>query len=280
MAAFQSRYLGVQPFKTSDRHIFFGRDEDIDNLLDTILLEKLIVLFGKSGYGKSSLLNAGIVPRLTDENQANSFRFRPIEVRFTAYVEGQSLSPIETMRYLLRDVQNTEGSNFLQNGVVEDSLWRQFKQRQAVENGQFVLIFDQFEEFFSYPADQQAVFRKQLSELLYTDIPQSIRAKMGDLSEAERRYLATPMQIKAVFAIREDRMSFLDSMKTELPQILHKRYQLRPLSIAQAQQAITEPAAMAGDFVSPKFQYTEGGLPSISGTLPSFTRDSMYSQTI
>ena len=60
MAATQSRYLGVQPFKTSDKHIFFGRDEDIENLHDFIILEKLIVLFGKSGYGKSSLLNAGI----------------------------------------------------------------------------------------------------------------------------------------------------------------------------------------------------------------------------
>ena len=93
MAAKLSRYLGVQPFKTTDRHIFFGRDEDIENLHDFILLEKLVVLFGKSGYGKSSLLNAGIIPRLMDDKQPAAFRFRPIEVRFTTYIEGQSITP-------------------------------------------------------------------------------------------------------------------------------------------------------------------------------------------
>ncbi|MCB0574552.1 MAG: hypothetical protein KDC61_08295, partial [Saprospiraceae bacterium] len=93
MAATKSRYLGVQPFKTSDQDLFFGRNEDIENLHDFILLEKLVVLFGKSGYGKSSLLNAGIMPRLLDERQPPAFRFRPIEVRFTDYDEKHSIPP-------------------------------------------------------------------------------------------------------------------------------------------------------------------------------------------
>ena len=82
MAAKLTRYLGVQPFKTSDKHIFFGRDEDIDNLLDLIMLEKLIVLFGKSGYGKSSLLSAGIVPKLTDSEQPDTLSFSPYRSAF------------------------------------------------------------------------------------------------------------------------------------------------------------------------------------------------------
>ena len=273
MAVQQSRYLGVQPFKTSDKHLFFGRDEDIENLHDTILLEKLIVLFGKSGYGKSSLLNAGIVPRLTAAEQPPSERFRPIEVRFTSFAVGQSVSPMDTMQFLLKDVPLTEGGVFLKKTDYADTLWGQFKQRQGVENGQFVLIFDQFEEFFSYPTEQQDVFKRQLSELLYTDIPQAVRAKMGEFSEAERRYLATPMHIKAVFAIREDRMSFLDSMKDALPAILHKRYKLAPLSIEQAKQAITQPAVMDGDFLSEKFEYTEGGLAAIVKALTTATVD-------
>ena len=94
----RNRYPGVQPFKTSDRDLFFGRDADIDNLHDFLMLEKLVVLFGKSGYGKSSLLSAGIVPRLTDPAQPVSFQFAPIEVRFGVYVEGQSFSLLETTR--------------------------------------------------------------------------------------------------------------------------------------------------------------------------------------
>jgi hypothetical protein len=264
MAAKLTRYLGVQPFKTSDKHIFFGRDEDIDNLLDLIMLEKLIVLFGKSGYGKSSLLSAGIVPKLTDPEQPDTFRYRPIEVRLGTYIENQSLTPFETTKRFIADLPMSKGAEFLTHWQTEDSLWRLLKQRQDLENGQFVLIFDQFEELFSYPLEQQVVFKKQLAELLYTHIPQQIRARLDELSPSERSFMIKPLTIKAVFAIRSDRMSLLDSLKDALPAILHKRYELRPLSTQQAKDAITKPASIANaDFLTPPFEYTEGGLNAI-----------------
>jgi hypothetical protein len=264
MAAKLTRYLGVQPFKTSDKHIFFGRDEDIDNLLDLIMLEKLIVLFGKSGYGKSSLLSAGIVPKLTDTEQPDTFRYRPIEVRLGTYIENQSLTPFETTKRFIADLPISKGSDFLPKLQTEDSLWRQLKQRQDVENGQFVLIFDQFEELFSYPIEQQIQFKKQLAELLYTHIPQHIRAQLNDLSPTERAFMVKPLTIKAVFAIRSDRMSLLDTLKDTLPAILNKRYELRPLSTQQAKDAITKPAGIiSDDFSTPPFEYTDGGLNAL-----------------
>lgn len=264
MAAKLTRYLGVQPFKTSDKHIFFGRDEDIENLLDLIMLEKLIVLFGKSGYGKSSLLSAGIVPKLTDSEQPDTFRYRPIEVRLGTYIENQSLTPFETTKRFIADLPTSKGTEFLNNWQTEDSLWRLLKQRQDLENGQFVLIFDQFEELFSYPLDQQLVFKKQLAALLYTHIPQHIRAKLDELAPVERAFMVKPLTIKTVFAIRSDRMSLLDSLKDALPDILHKRYELRPLSTQQAKDAITKPASIVSDdFSTPPFEYTEGGLNAI-----------------
>ncbi|MBL7817564.1 MAG: SUMF1/EgtB/PvdO family nonheme iron enzyme [Saprospiraceae bacterium] len=289
MAAKLSRYLGVQPFKTTDRHIFFGRDEDIENLHDFILLEKLVVLFGKSGYGKSSLLNAGIMPRLMDDKQPAAFQFRPIEVRFTTYIEGQSITPLETMKRLVRDIPREKNADFLsdftdgtsRDNREGDTLWLQFKQRQTVANGQFVLIFDQFEELFSYPVEQQETFRKQLAELFYTDIPQSVRAKLDTLSDEQRRYVAKPMNVKAVFAIRSDRMSLLDSMKDVMPAILHKRYELHSLTTKQARKAIVEPAKLEqGDtFASPAFEYTEGGLDAIIKALTTITTESKETTT-
>ena len=280
MAATQSRYLGVQPFKTSDKHIFFGRDEDIENLHDFIMLEKLIVLFGKSGYGKSSILNAGIVPKLTDDTQPQAFRFRPVEVRLGTFVDGQSFAPTDTMKWLLENVPITEGSDFLTDLSDEDTLWRQFKQRQTAANGQFVLIFDQFEEFFSYPLAQQATFRRQLAELLYSDIPQSVRAKLDTLTDEQRRFVVKPMNIKAVFAIRSDRMSMLDVLKDVLPAILHKRYELRPLSPSQAREAIVEPANIENaSFSSPRFEYTEGALSAIIRALTTITIDGKETTT-
>ena len=111
---------------------------------------------------------------------------------------------------------------------------------------------------------QQEIFRRQLAEVLYADIPQSVRARLDELTDEQRQYVVKPMNIKAVFAIRSDRMSLLDSMKDTLPAILHKRYELRSLTHSQAKDAIIKPARIISeDFASPPFEYTEGGLSAI-----------------
>ena len=326
----RNRYLGVQPFRKGDRHLFFGRDEDIENLHDFILLEKIVVLFGKSGYGKSSLLSAGVLPRLTDEAQPAAYRFRTVEARFGNYVEGSSFAPLETLRRILEkempgtasdltDLTNFQNLSNLSTSA--PSLWQLFKQRQfsvppsetpvgggrsAVGSGQsvaqpeirnqesgirnpksgirnqesetrnqFLLVFDQFEEFFSYPAEQQEAFRRQLAELLYTDVPQQVRENLDALSPEARRRMATPMNVKAVFSIRSDRMSHLDSMKDALPTILHKRYELRPLTRSQAEAAIVMPARLGHDaagswqeqYATPPFEYDRPALDAMLGSL-------------
>lgn len=60
------RYPGVKPFEASDTALFFGRDRDRTDLFDLVHREQLTVLFGKSGYGKSSLLKAGLIPKLIE----------------------------------------------------------------------------------------------------------------------------------------------------------------------------------------------------------------------
>ena len=83
------RYPGVRPFEAGDSALFFGRDRDIADLYEMIRAERLVVLFGKSGYGKSSLLNAGVLPKLPA-----AFRGKtcvPIAIRLGAYARGESL---------------------------------------------------------------------------------------------------------------------------------------------------------------------------------------------
>jgi hypothetical protein len=267
----RNRYPGVQPFKTSDRDLFFGRDADIDNLHDFLMLEKLVVLFGKSGYGKSSLLSAGIVPRLTDPAQPASFQFAPISVRFGVYAEGQSFSPLETTRKRIEALPPAADLDFLPAG---DSLWSLLKQRQHPGQAQFVLLFDQFEEFFSYPAEQQQAFRRQLAELLYTTLPAGIREQLDRLDADQLRRAVQPLPAKALLSIRSDRMSLLDSMKDVLPAILHKRYELKPLRPAQAREAMVQPALLGQEapdqpvgFHSPPFEYTPAALDRIEREL-------------
>ncbi|MDG5804698.1 hypothetical protein P9869_18895 [Streptomyces ossamyceticus] len=60
-------YRGLARFEPGDRHLFFGRDQMLDQLGRLVCEHRFAVLFGPSGSGKSSLLRAGLVPRLQEE---------------------------------------------------------------------------------------------------------------------------------------------------------------------------------------------------------------------
>lgn len=140
-AHYHKRYPGVKPFSTDERNLFFGRDRDIDDLLDLLWLEKLVVLFGKSGYGKSSLINAGLLPELAKDAV-------PLVVRLGAYVQGQSPTPVENLRTRLEEVlTDNPAAHFIQKLPVTPTLWQLVKSKQSDKNWRYVLVFDQFEEF-------------------------------------------------------------------------------------------------------------------------------------
>lgn len=292
------RYMGVKPFEATNRTIFFGRDEDIEGLFNLILSEKLVVLFGKSGYGKSSLLNAGVLP-LFQEEEEEERRAIVVEVRLGSYAKDKTRSPLKTtlakLQEKLPDTGVEPDGDFLSTlypDAAERPLWYHVKRRQSASpGGRFVVVFDQFEEFFSYPAAEQDLFKRELAELLYSDIPQHLRKRFPELTPEAKRQLAQPMNVKAVFAIRADRISLLDSMTDALPAILHKRYELRSLTPAQAREAIVRPAALThpapdthahaedagppipsgagANFSTPPFEFTEAALQKILTELSS-----------
>jgi len=285
----QYRYMGVKPFEAANRSLFFGRDEDIEGLFNLIFSEKLVVLFGKSGYGKSSLLNAGVLP-LFQEEEEEERRAIVVEVRLGTYVKDQSRTPLGSVLAKLQEklpdsVIEPDGDylDALYPNAADRPLWYHVKRRQPVSpGGRFVVVFDQFEEFFSYPVAEQEQFKRELAELLYSDIPQHLRRRLAELTPDAKRQLAQPMQVKAVFSIRADRISLLDSMTDVLPAILHKRYELRSLTPAQARDAIVKPAGLTtpppngrgdvedtapplpfgggAEFATPPFEFTEAAL--------------------
>lgn len=272
------RYPGVKPFETSEANRFFGRERDLSDFYRLVAMEKLVLLFGKSGYGKSSLLNAGIIPLFAaeplekeDKNGGlEKVTFKPVTVRFGNFVEGHSSMPLVKLQEKLMEAfpeEPPEGA-FLDFFPEKKTggLWFACKRRSMQH---LVLLFDQFEEFFSYPQDQQYAFRLQLAELLYTRIPQTMRDRWADLSKDEKNYLSHPMEVKAVFVIRSDRMSELNKLSEELPAILHKRYELKALTHQQAREAVVRPAALpqSEGFVAPSFGYETDALSRIISEL-------------
>src|SRR6516225_3032202 len=57
-------YPGLRPFRVEESVVFFGRDEQIDQLLARLERQHFLAVVGTSGCGKSSLVHAGLIPAL------------------------------------------------------------------------------------------------------------------------------------------------------------------------------------------------------------------------
>jgi hypothetical protein len=253
------RYPGVTPFTTEQANVFFGRMQDTDELFRLIKREPLVVLYGKSGLGKSSLINAGIVPECQKEKT-----YMPVIIRFGAWTEDTTLSPVETIKNaLINSNKQSVLSRLIQS---DDSLWKYAKEKQFGKEGKPLLIFDQFEELFSYPTQQIQAFQQEVSELLNTGIPLRFRRaleKTEDISDAEEEILESPLEARIVFAIRSDRMHLMDRLTTYLPNVLRNCFELRALKREDAQNAIVAPARAEGSFKTQPFEYSDAAVTNL-----------------
>jgi len=264
------RYPGTKPFGADQQDLFFGRDDDIRQLLSRISLEQMIVLYSKSGLGKSSLINAGILPQVLKDKV-----YTPISTRFGAFASNNTESPIVKTKKQIRATGSFTESTLLDKLIPRgNSLWYHIKNQQLIypNRRKFLLIFDQFEELFTYKRGEIHTFKKELSELLNEKIPRQFRHALdrqyesGEaiLTEDELVALHQPVEIKVLLAIRSDRMSSLNDMKDYFPQILRHCYQLGELDEDQACEAILSPASKIDeDFITPPFSYEEKALEKI-----------------
>ncbi len=267
-----NRYPGIRPFRSDERALFFGRRDDTERLLRLIRLEKIVILYGKSGYGKSSLLQAGVCPQLLD---AGDLPFK--EIRFGPYTSASFLQPAKMLTlsvglsvYEIEDMSSGLGQavRVMRDSFTDDgSLWLTLKLRQlATGNHRFLLLFDQFEELFTYPSEQVLEFKRQLAEALFTLVPdrfgRALAKNPGALTADEQAAFYTPLDFKVVFSIRADRMSQLNTLKDYLPNLLQHAYLLDALDEHQATEAITAPALLPSgeDFDTPPFRYDPAAL--------------------
>ncbi|MFZ2898500.1 MAG: WD40 repeat domain-containing protein [Saprospiraceae bacterium] len=263
----QFRYPGVRPFQRSQANLFFGRDKDREELLQLVDLDKLTVLYSKSGLGKSSLLNAALLPAVEKAG-----KLRPFSFRFGAWYKGKEGTPLDVLTHSLAEQAGDEPSFLDEIGRPDmNPLWFYLKkiQIQHPDKTGFLLILDQFEELFSYPQELVRNFGRRLASALYQDIPQSILNNFEKryqenpqfLTKEEMDLLHQPFDLKVLFAIRSDRLSLLDELTPYLPKILGRLYRLDALSAEAAEEAILNPAYQKGDeFASPRFDYNDQAL--------------------
>jgi tetratricopeptide (TPR) repeat protein len=259
MSVLADRYPGAQPFGDTalDRLRFRGRDTESELLLHQLAGADLLVLFGKPGLGKTSLLNARLFPLLRERD------FLPLPVRFN---QSDSLSPLQVFIVAIEQTCKADKIDYTPGDV--GGLWEFFKTAVFWRGDRLqtpVLVLDQFEEIFTLQAEE---FRwsaaAELGELVSRRLPDRLRQRLE--SDDVLGFSEKAPEVKVLLSMREDDLGMLQELTPQMPSILQNRLRLTPLSDADARRAITDPAALVSErmeFATTPFAYEPGTVEDI-----------------
>lgn len=262
-------YRGLQPYTEDDEALFFGRDAEKAILIDKILADKLTLLFAATGVGKSSLLQAAVMPELKRPHRENldvvyynDWVTPPLRgLTATIISTLQERGKIDATTFSSIAAQSKHPSPTLPEGEGDAPLLRRGDGGEVPGSLQdlltvcatfasepLIIILDQFEEFFQYQryTADFTPFLQQLSEAV--------------------RDRETPVTF--LISMREDFALNLNAFKGYLPNTLFENYyRLEKLEVAAAKAAIAEPVERFG------FRYEEGLLDELLSDLAEQERE-------
>jgi hypothetical protein len=242
----QHPWLGLDSFTEETRAFFYGREEEVAELGRRVQRKLLTILFGQSGLGKTSILRAGIVPRL------RPLGYCPVYVRID--YSPESPSPSEQIKGAIFRATQASGQ-WTQAGVAVEgeSLWEFMHHRDDVlrdATGRTLtplLIFDQFEEIFTlgqtdeFGRRRAAEFIGDLADLVENRPPKALEERIERDEAAAERFDFARSDYRILIALREDYLAHLEGLKTDMPSITQNRMRLARMTGAQALDAVRKP---------------------------------------
>jgi hypothetical protein len=252
LAGKAARYPGAHSFGDDhlSRTLFFGRKMESARLVDQILANRVVVVYGRSGLGKTSLIRAGIAEGLHRDG------LLPLIVRVNDPNGGPFKSILNDIEREARD----HGAEYVRGSA--HSLWHYFKTTEFWSGDRLMiptLILDQCEELLTlHTPEQRDRFLEQLAAVIRGTPP--VAPERLPLDRADESQLPevspTAPRVRVVIGIREDYLGFLEDVAERVPDILHNRLRLTPLNRKTARDAIVEPAKVDNPALRvPPFEY-------------------------
>jgi hypothetical protein len=150
-------YRGLEVFHEEDAHFFFGRAAFAEQLLTKITNEQLplIAVVGASGSGKSSVVRAGLLPRLRLEKAPiwTATIFKPGDAPFRNLAEALALVEDNTLDSWQRRVKANERGEYLASGRLTLTEAVGITLKASVGTDRLLLMVDQFEELFTLTSE-------------------------------------------------------------------------------------------------------------------------------
>ncbi|MGA9852215.1 MAG: hypothetical protein WBR15_04730, partial [Gammaproteobacteria bacterium] len=242
----ENPWLGLFSYTEETRAYFHGRDEEAAELARRVQRTILTVLFGQSGLGKTSLLRAGLVPRLRKQG------YCPVYVRID-YAAGSPV-PSEQIKQAIFRATEAAGHWARPGASAQgESLWEFLHHREDLLRDADghpllpLLIFDQFEEIFTLGQADDAgklrakQFLEDLADLIENRAPAALEARLEHDDSAAEDFDFARADYRVLIALREDYLAHLESLKDRMPSITQNRMRLARMNDAQALSAVLKP---------------------------------------
>ncbi|RMG17674.1 MAG: ATP-binding protein, partial [Bacteroidetes bacterium] len=201
----------LSAYNSEDTDIFFGRDEEVEQLYQMVFQSDLLLVYGGSGTGKSSLISCGLASRFEPHdwlaltirrgrNINESLRSKLASMVKQEVPAGMDLSWLD-------ETEEAEAGSELSQQI--QTLYRQYFRP-------IYLIFDQFEELYILgSAEEQARFIDTVKEILGMEQP-----------------------VKLIIIIREEYLGHLFEFERAVPQLMRKKLRVEPMNLDKVRQVI------------------------------------------
>jgi len=209
----KSPYKFLSSYDEHDIDIFYGREQDTRQTIQRLLTVKLMTLFGKSGHGKTSLICAGIIPRLDQGG------YLPVYARCAG-------DPLYSIKMNVIDRLRQSETNLVPKvseelyALIDLSLSDFVRQYSKLVQRPLVIFIDQFEEFFISLGDAT---RKQFE----IEVAECVESPY--------------VNVTILLSLREDFLAELYELRKLKPPF-ENSYRLKALPLTAAKDAIIQPA--------------------------------------
>jgi WD40 repeat protein len=196
----KSPFKFLDSYTKEDREIYFGREREIDELYRRLFESKILLVYGESGTGKSSLVNCGLMSKFRDSDCL------PVYVR-------RSENMLESFSLAIQDAFTKPFSYQLLTAL----LFKKALRELSTETGKPVFfVFDQFEELFIFGTKEEKQSMLQVVKVL----------------------VESDIDCRFIFIIREEYFASIAEFEKHIPNFLSNRMRIERMDHANALTAI------------------------------------------